>query len=879
MSSLPILTTGCWHHRPARKPAEARMRLLGRWLFGLMTLAITASSAVAQDSPADECDRLAAEPGVVAGFAGVTLDSIDAEPAMAACAAAVEQSPGNPRYSHQYGRALERAGRLQDARRLYEWAAGDGYAPAEAALQRLDAIQSAGDSEPSTEERAHAAQNFAALSAALRRYANTLPPDPADPLNLVAEVGADPDALFDWVAQHTRLVAYRGSLRDARGVLLDRAGNSLDRALLLVTLMRLTGQEARLAHATLSVDQARALLPASRREITPPPLRAESEDEMVALFVTAGVDSAMARQAAAEAAIQEKQVRALIQERFSAVFPVVRGHVSSAVADGNAAAEKVALAALQDHWWIQLRTGQGWRDLDPDGAALGAVTPSETIDARSAPDAMRHAVTLRIVLELQDADGRREEKLLEWGGYTNELIDRPILFSHMPHGLATVEQLIATTDYRDRMMEALDRETAWVPILLVGAEAHTDKLFTRDGAVRTPDINAFVGSGGAIASLATQVSALFGEEQTAGPKPAVPTAEWLEIEVRAPGEPPVIERRTVFDLVGPAAREAGTSIVPTPEQLRLRALELLSETKILITGATPADAHVARVAARDLAAIADALAAVVMEPADTVLDNLPQVPELPLGLYAFAGERLRDRPAALSGANVVLQHRRFSIDAGGNIQETAEIDIVYNTVRPAHDPFMARVEQGVMDTVVESVVLAGLPSSANAAAFHAEDIAAGRSWTRIASAGGAELASAAVPPDFRARVARDLDAGLIVLAPADIGAAAAEGRLAWWRIDPRTGTTLGMLPGGGGATLGEWAHKIYHIMHKAACAYSALGVAVGHTENAMTGLGFALCVAGGVAPGGVGKVIGVVGMAVHILEWIQEGTGQGPGGK
>jgi hypothetical protein len=185
---------------------------------------------------------------------------------------------------------------------------------------------------------------------------------------------------------------------------------------------------------------------------------------------------------------------------------------------------------------------------------------------------------------------------------------------------------------------------------------------------------------------------------------------------------------------------------------------------------------------------------------------------------------------------------------------------------------MARVEQGVMDTVVESVVLAGLPGSANAAAFHAEDIAAGRSWTRIASAGGAELASAAVPTDFRARVARDLDAGLIVLAPADIGAAAAAGRLAWWRIDPRTGATLGMLPGGGGASMVDYAHKIYHIMHKAACAYVMMGAAMsGGPGSSDAAVGVAACAIGAAAGGGsigLGLKIGsgVIGMAIHVFE-------------
>src|SRR5919106_2013735 len=74
-------------------------------------------------------------------------------------------------------------------------------------------------------------------------------------------LGPDPAVHLDWVRSRTVLVPYRGVLRGPVGVLLDRQGNSLDRALLLATLLERSGHEVRLAQGELPEPRARALLP------------------------------------------------------------------------------------------------------------------------------------------------------------------------------------------------------------------------------------------------------------------------------------------------------------------------------------------------------------------------------------------------------------------------------------------------------------------------------------------------------------------------------------------------------------------------------------------------------------------------------------------
>ncbi|HKY93941.1 MAG TPA: tetratricopeptide repeat protein, partial [Kiloniellales bacterium] len=88
----------------------------------LVVVLLAATGPSAAESSADLCNRLAAEPGTIEGVPGVEVAAIDAEAAIAACAAALEETPGDARLTHQYARALERAGRLDEAERLYEWA-------------------------------------------------------------------------------------------------------------------------------------------------------------------------------------------------------------------------------------------------------------------------------------------------------------------------------------------------------------------------------------------------------------------------------------------------------------------------------------------------------------------------------------------------------------------------------------------------------------------------------------------------------------------------------------------------------------------------------------------------------------------------------------
>jgi hypothetical protein len=824
--------------------------------LALGILLVLAGSTGARADDIALCNALASDD---AGRAPVVaLQSIDPDRGTAACAAAVAQQPTSPALIHQYARTLERAGRLEDAQRLYNWAASDGYPPAVAALARLGGAVAASPPVWPVAERESLGAEMAAAGSALRRYADALPADPADPLAVLAATGTDPNAILAWVGEHTRLLAYVGSLRGAGGVLADRAGNSLDRSLLLAKLLTQAGQEVRLAHIALPSAQAEALFSATRTMAALPRLPPLTRDELIATFSDPRLPKDQVAAAATEVIDRRALTEKLLAERTNALLPTLLAASQSAEESADADVRTAALVALADHYWVQVRSGAGWRDLDPDASLVGALLPADTLDPKDLPDSLRHSVVLRVVLELQDASGRHEEQLLTHTIYPADDGVQTLTLAHLGKGLDSLEQMLGSPDLHQRALDALDGVDAWTPMLIAGGSPVVDKLFTRDGAIRPANLNAFSATGGAIGGLFSDVGDALSGETPAAQASAIPMAEWLEIEVRVPGAEPRLQRRTIFDLIGPSARASGLSVAVTPDLLRMRALRLVGPTDILIAGAVPSETTVGRASAATSARIADNIRSITAMPDDMKPSDAPTGQRVPLTLIRFAGQRLWDAGAsALVSPNVFLMHDRFGWEAAGVSRQT-EFDVVFNDVGGV--TFAARVRQGLIDTVLENA-LVGDPQSGNAAALDAADLAAGRPWQRVTAADTAQLA--ALSPDARSRVVADLSAGYIVVAPAARGAVGAGE--AWWRIDPRTGITLGMMSSGGGAAMAEYALAFYQGATSAACFFSiaaTISSKIGGTfSEAQAGFGMAMCGAAGVggAAGGVGLALGTTG--------------------
>lgn len=664
-----------------------------------------------------------------------------------------------------------------------------------ATLLNRSAPAAADRGDPTTAPASPAALNelYDRMEAADRR----LPRDSFDPQAIIESVGRDPHKLFEWVRTNTVLLPYRGALRGSAGVLMDRGGSSLDRALLLAELLESTGSEVRLANATLTKEQAGQLMDRLAQARTRRP------------GDPAGEPTPDVHQARDRVRRQADQIVKLLGD-----LPA-----------GESADPARAIDALADHWWVQRHDTTGkWIDLDLDGLSIGKPARTIAFTARAArlPLEARdfHEVQVRVVIEAWQGGRLNTQTVLSQSFRPIETLGRSISFTHFAGKSVggVVDANAASAAAIKRFEEALAKQEIFVPTLLVDGRPITEASFTTAGEV---DRNPKVDPSGMLAKSAGHTTGSMagilggGGGGAVKPTEGVLTAEWIEYEVRVPGTPPQVVRREVFDLLGPAARAAGVKAAPAvsdDDRLR-RALRLAGRTHILLQPCDLSPGFLvhrsvrADLRERDLwlamAQGGDAARAKFRVAAAKLLgrDTLTPAYALARGAMAAGEARLTyiDRPN-------VIQYRTWlePTDDGGLAQRRGVDLAVTSTAALAAgaEGFRARLEQGVADTLAESLSLGpdASPLENTATVFEA---AAGRAAAPAVvkpPTGAATLAALNLPPDTKARASADLAAGnVLVIAPA------ADHRWAWWRVDPRTGQSVGVMDNGFNGNLNERA--------------------------------------------------------------------------
>lgn len=645
-----------------------------------------------------------------------------------------------------------------------------------------------------------------------------------DPAAVVASVGNDRVGLFTWVRDHTAFVPYRGSLRGATGVLMDRVGNSLDRALLLSALYKAAGIEAQLAQATLAPEVVERLSGewASRPRPALPATTIDGAAVLATLVRDLGLNDKIVQEKVGKA----EAATATLVERARARITGQARAVAATVTPGTAPAAPDP-AEFADHWWVQVQDNGVWQDLDPTlpdaepGQVLGMV--GSTIDPDALPDDQRHTLTVRVMAEVWRDQIREDATLLEHTFAPASFYGQRISFTNVPLDMPDEATLLASASPAAQARAALIAQTEWIPVLTVGSGIVARMSVTDAGElydVTAPDANTTrlaravqratkAGVGGAtglLDSLPDDAS------DAPAPKPPIPkspgfTREWIEFEVRAPGAAPRITRRLVFDLLdGPERSPVRPAMLSDAARLE-RGLSLVGETELLPTFARIPEAFVADrfvkalVAGRSvLVEVAAALAA-KQEPTSELRAKLAAL-VVPGSLYGLALARFAWSPVSeqvyIDQLNLLTRRRRLVV-SGDDVRMRDGFDIIANAVgvwpSKGLDPRMTRITQGTADTAAEAFAL-GCPAESSkclrAANTSDEYALSGSTWTEVPT--GTSPALSQLPSTARVLALADLAAGYaLVVPPATPGGTAAT----WWRVNPSTGETLGMGIAGG----------------------------------------------------------------------------------
>lgn len=570
----------------------------------------------------------------------------------------------------------------------------------------------------------------------------------------------DGDAIVAWFEQNTRWVPYPGVLRGADGVLLDRTGNSLDRSLLLARLLQDAGYDARLVRGQLAADAVEAVL--SRAAAS------DADPSPVEPFFVDGVVAAAARTPGEAAALAE-----------------LVGNLPGSVGPGVA-------ASAADHWWVEAQLDAGWSAVDPLlNGPLAAMRPAplERFSPKLLPDSLFHKVTVRVVIERWDAGEIIEEVPLEHtlraadAAYHDfELQFVPYHFEPAPDG--------STAAVEARTIAETAEE--WLPVLRHGRDTIQQQGFDRGGNLeRSPGRVA-------VARKAEQAtSTLQGLGSSKESETSQLTALWLEYQVDVPGREPNVVRRELFDLIGAARRRSGAiaDLALDPAAFRERGRLLLGAHRIVVTSAELPPIALQKATEEFWVNHGPQIAGIVRlangSEDDEVLQRAYAQPLIALDLLGLATARHLLSPNRSSiyigSPNVLTTHFTVELEQSFSVRHTFDLAVndVGVTANGSEPVGRIRLEQGVLDTILEAAMSESDGPSGNAAELFALRGAATGGWQRV----DAESPEQTLPDTAHARIAAALAAGQIVVAPGRLGR---DLEPAWWEIDPATGTTLGI---------------------------------------------------------------------------------------
>jgi hypothetical protein len=174
------------------------------------------------------------------------------------------------------------------------------------------------------------------------------------------------------------------------------------------------------------------------------------------------------------------------------------------------------------------------------------------------------------------------------------------------------------------------------------------------------------------------------------------------------------------------------------------------------------------------------------------------LPNLVLMRSALAGQ---SQDTFINRPNVLIYRSTQVISGTDKPAVRHLIDIASNAsgtrLVTGRDPFEIRVRQGVADTVAEMVAVgSNLQMAENTASVFARLASEGSHGQLIAARDLDAAKTLPWPEDEAARVAADVGAGFMTLVPRKAVLINGEQHVGWWRVDPNSGETIGVMDSG-----------------------------------------------------------------------------------
>ncbi len=628
----------------------------------------------------------------------------------------------------------------------------------------------------------------------------------------------EPGVIVDWVSQNIYFEQYLGLLRGAEGTLMSHAGNALDQAVLLAKLLKDAGYEARIARATITEEEAKTLI--QQMAVTRNPKAPVGDMEKIsstwqkveALASGLNVNEEIPNPFESEPLpIEETDIYNSAREDAEFILQTLQ---EAGIELGNPNAEMELIEEARDYFWVEYNLGgaDDWQQAHPAFANtdLEPKVESQEVFTDTIPENLQHRLRFEVFIEQKIGDELKTHALIDpWERPVVNIIGTPLAYNNFPDGITDLKDM-------EDINLALTNTNFYIPIFN-GQLASGGQFFDLSGnlvppeAASSPYASVFQTVGGSFSDATGLLDDLGSEEKNETTSEfADLSAQWIEYTLVSPNGEEKTHRRNIVDRIGYANRSLGVNEFANESKEQVQKALTQSYTFMIAVGEYSENYILDRFLER-------------------IVNNRPFF-ELSLRRSYFPDEEIQLSESELSTIDFTwLGHLNIysAFDTGtntiGNINYRPEpsllaysqelafwestqsvIDIVQNTRRSFefNDSTLtfvpeALVQSGTWETHTEGILF---------------DTAEGNKFnTMIAfeKAAEASIPTVVLKPDEVSKVndmdithqakhylKRDLENGFIAIVPKENSFGE---RTGWWRVDPNTGQTLGMIDTGQGA--------------------------------------------------------------------------------
>lgn len=657
------------------------------------------------------------------------------------------------------------------------------------------------------EERVATAEQLSAELGATQRQVRLLLGDVMrqgtfDVATVLEEEGQAPESLVRWVQEQTTHVPYQGLVRGEFGVLQDRLGNHLDRAMLLGRLLEASGRAVRL-EVVEPLETPTAFLSLLERPRPQPVSISTDTQELLDLL---GDSSNELQPDRPDPAVwnrfdQDLQARAIsLMERLvgDSGFPTWN--------EISPATERDAVPRVRV-WW---ENDQGrWVSTDLSEGMVSAAADSPSAESQSLSAASRryaHHYDIEVVAERWQEGRRDRVTLLEHSIQAHELAMQPIRIGIVPDQFEIDDFYMGDSD--QALANDLLANASWIPYIRYGEELVLGDLIDDQGRVRDP-------MQPPQARQMEEATNLLGGISVGGRRGQDESHDafiGLSMEVTHRHGDEVVNQlsRPWFSL----AEEDSLPFELEREQRLERAVALLRDTNMVLQTAEPSEALLLRMELGAYLSNVHALQGMIMgletSDFDVVEATVHELLDLPQTAMQFARHRftasLNPERFYIGEPNLLIEHVGLKHLPEG-FRDYRAIDLAHvplHLVPSDDDARQLRFSQGVLETLLEAELLA-LRSPApdrtkvldgENAALHLETaMASGEVGLWLAPGEASRLDDLMLPRLSRLAIQHQLAQGQHLYFP--LAASLEDGAgdkalpLAWWVVDTDSGQALG----------------------------------------------------------------------------------------